>query len=459
MVSAVVLAAGEGKRMKSELPKVLHKLGKRALVEYVLDAIAGMCDEIVVVVGHKAELVKEYLSKTFPDVKFALQERQLGTADAVKSALREIKGEVVVVVPGDMPLLRKESMKALVAAVQQGADAAVLVCEVEDPTGYGRVVLEGEKVVKIVEEADATSKEKEIRIINTGAYCFKKEVLEEFLPKIGCENAKGEYYLTDIVELLCTSGKEVKAIFGSSEEGTGVNSRRQLARAYDILSNRKAQELLDNGVTIFRPETVFISPEVVVGKDTVIHPFVFITGKSVIGSGCTIEPFCVIEDCILGDNVEIHAHSVLKGAVVKDGTSVGPFARLREGTVLEKGSRIGNFVEVKKSVIGEGSKANHLAYIGDATVGKNVNIGAGTITCNYDGVKKHPTVIEDGVFIGSDTQLVAPVRIGKGSLVGAGSTITKDIPPDSLAITRAPLKVFEGKGVRYFKKKKYGIEE
>ncbi|WP_068549763.1 bifunctional UDP-N-acetylglucosamine diphosphorylase/glucosamine-1-phosphate N-acetyltransferase GlmU [Thermosulfidibacter takaii] len=459
MVSAVVLAAGEGKRMKSKIPKVLHRIGDKALIDCVLEKVREVADQLVVVVGHGADKVMEYLQGRYKEVVFAHQKKQLGTAHAVQVAIKKVKGDKVFVLPGDMPLIRPQSLKKVLQEVDSGADMAVLVCEHEDPTGYGRVITNKGRILKIVEEVDATEDEKKIKLTNTGVYCFKIEALEKYLPLIKNDNKKGEFYLTDIVEIVNDKGGVVKAVMGEEFEGFGVNTRKQLAEAYKIMARNKVEYLLENGVTVYAPETVFISEEVEIGQDTVIYPYVFITGETVIGNNCTIGPFCMIRDCKIGDSVRINEHSVMEGAVIESEVTVGPFARLREGTVLKSNSRVGNFVEVKKSVIGEWSKANHLAYIGDATVGKGVNIGAGTITCNYDGVKKHPTVIEDGVFIGSDTQLVAPVRVGAGSLVGAGSTITKDIPPDSLAITRAPLKIFEGKGMRYFKKKKYGIEE
>ncbi len=459
MISAVVLAAGRGTRMKSELPKVLHKLGGSPMIDVVLERVFSVSRQVVVVVGYKAELVKSHVERGWGDrgVLFALQREQLGTAHALSVALPLVEGDVVLVVPGDMPLLEASSLRRAVDAASR-ADASVLVARLPDPTGYGRVIVEGGCVVRIVEEADAGEEERRINLVNTGAYCFSRRVLEELLPEIGCDNAKGEYYLTDIVELMAKRGYKIVPVEVCPEEGMGVNSRKQLAEAYRVLCSRKVEELMESGVTVLAPETVFVDPKVEVGRDTVIHPFVFLRGSTKVGSGCVIGPFCVITDSVLLDGVEVREHSVVEGAVLEEGVCVGPFARLRPQTVLKKGARVGNFVEVKKSVIGENSKANHLAYIGDATVGRDVNIGAGTITCNYDGVKKHPTVIEDGVFIGSDTQLVAPVRVGAGSLVGAGSTITKDIPPDSLAVTRAPLRVLEGKGMRYFKRKKYGIE-
>ncbi|NPA15381.1 MAG: UDP-N-acetylglucosamine diphosphorylase/glucosamine-1-phosphate N-acetyltransferase [Deferribacteres bacterium] len=459
MVSAVVLAAGLGTRMKSRLPKVMHRLGRKTLIECVLDTAFSEADEVVVVTGYRRELVEDFLRKRYPSVKFAVQHEQLGTAHAVKSALPEVEGDVVIIMPGDMPFVRRESLRRLVEALDEGFAGAVLVAELSEPAGYGRVVEKNGCVLKIVEEADATEEEKRIKRVNTGVYAFKKDLLEKALDKVKNDNRKGEYYLTDVVEILSSSGYKIKAVEAVRREGMGINSRRQLAEAYRERCREKAYQLMEQGVTILSPENTFIDEDVEVGIDTVIHPFVFIEGKTVIGEGCEIKPFSVIRDSRISDNVVINEHSVIEGAVVDEGVSIGPFARIRPETRLMKGSKIGNFVEVKKSVIGENSKANHLAYIGDAEVGSGVNIGAGTITCNYDGVKKHKTVIEDGVFIGSDTQLVAPVRVGKGALIGAGSTITKDVPPDSLAITRAPMKVLKGRGIEDYRKRKYGIKE
>ncbi len=444
--------------MKSDIPKVLHSLGEKTLLGCVLGK-CGFCQEIIVVLGHGAEKVRSYVGKRFPKVKFAYQKEQLGTAHALMCAMDQVSGDLVLVIPGDMPLVERDSLLKVVETVRSGGYGAVLVCRLDDPTGYGRVILKDGKVAEVVEETEATPEQKGINLVNAGVYCFRRDVLEELLPLIKDDNSKGEFYLTDIASLMFERGMGLVPVEGKHHEGMGVNSRKQLAEVYRVMSLKKVEQLMDMGITVLSPENTFIDEEVEIGRDTVIYPFVFIHGKTILGSGCVIKPFCVIKDSKLGDGVIVNEHSVLEQVQAEDGVSIGPFARLRPGTVLKKGSRIGNFVEVKKSVIGENSKANHLAYIGDATVGKDVNIGAGTITCNYDGVKKHPTVIEDGVFIGSDTQLVAPVKVGRGSLVGAGSTITKDIPPDSLALTRAPLRVFEGKGMRYFKKKKYGIEE
>ncbi len=458
MISAVVLAAGKGTRMKSTIPKVLHKLGDRCLIDVVLEKVCGIADQTVVVVGYRAEDVKRHVKAVFPHVEFTVQEEQLGTGHAVLVTLNVIKGEYVLVMPGDMPLVSKNSLLTLVEAVKSGANAAVLVAELEDPTGYGRVIMDSGLVIRIVEELDADPKERVVKTVNTGVYCFERRVLEEYLPKLDCNNAKGEYYLTDIVGLMASQGLKVVPVYAEPIEGMGVNTRKQLAEVYAVMNRKKVEELMESGVTILAPETVFVDEAVEIAPDTVIYPFVFIKGRTSIGSMCEIMPFSVVKDAKIGDRVVIKEHCVIEGVTVEEEAVIGPFARLRPETVVKRNARIGNFVEIKKSVIGENSKANHLAYIGDAFVGKDVNIGAGTITCNYDGVKKHQTVIEDEVFIGSDTQLVAPVRVGRGALIGAGSTITKDVPPEALAVSRAPQQVFKGKGIRYFKKKKYGIE-
>ncbi len=457
MTTAVILAAGRGTRMNSSLPKVLHTLIDRPLIDYVLECLEGVCEQRIVVVGYRADLVKKHVASRY-DAEFVLQEEQLGTGHAVKEALRSVRGERIVVVPGDMPFIRAESVKRVCRALGEW-DAAVLGCRLEDPTGYGRIVVENERILRIVEEADATDEERRIKLVNTGVMGFRRQALERIIGLIKNDNAKGEYYITDAIQIMVEAGYRVALVEADPIEGTGINDRFQLAEATRLMSRLNAERIMGEGVTVMAPETLYIGRDVEVGRDTIIYPYVFLLGRTKIGEGCRIGPFTTIADSRIGNNVVVNSHSVIEGAVAEDGVSIGPFARLREGTLLKSGSRIGNFVEVKKSTIGENSKANHLAYIGDATVGRDVNIGAGTITCNYDGVKKHPTVIEDGVFIGSDTQLVAPVKIGAGSLIGAGSTITKDVPPDSLAITRAPMRVFEGKGMKYFIKRKYGAKE
>ncbi len=460
MISAIVLAAGLGTRMKSELPKVMHKLGSRTLIEHVLDKLVNIADEIIVVIGYKKELVEDFLKKRYSEIKFAVQKKQLGTGHAAKIGLSHATGSTVIILPGDMPFISEKSIKKLVNAVTKEKMAgAVLITEVPDPKGYGRVIEDKGFIIKIVEEVDASETEKEIKKINTGVYCFEKELLSQALEKLRTDNKKGEFYLTDVIEILSSSGYRIKAVEALRREGMGINNRKQLAEAFKEKVLEKIHKLMENGVTILSPENTFIDEFVEIGPDTVIYPYVFIEGKTVIGSGCEIRPFTVIKNSKIGNNVLINEHCVIEGAIVEEEVSIGPFARIRPETYLMKKAKVGNFVEIKKSTMGENSKANHLAYIGDAEIGKNVNIGAGTITCNYDGVKKHKTIIEDGVFIGSDTQLVAPVKVGEGALVGAGSTITKDVPPNSLAITRAPMKIFKGRGIKDYKKRKYGIEE
>ncbi len=460
MVSAVVLAAGKGTRMKSDIPKVLHKLGSKALIEHVLEKVVPFSDEIIVVVGYKGELVEEFLKEKYPEIKTVLQKIQAGTAHAVKCAFPLISQEKVLILPGDMPFIKKESIKKLLDVLErENVAGALLAAEIDDPQGYGRVIEHNGYAVRIVEESDATNEERSIKTVNTGVYCFRKPILAKALEGIKPDNKKGEYYLTDAIKILYDLGYKVKTVKVSWREGMGVNDRRQLSEAYKRKCYDKALKLMESGVTVLCPEYTFVEDTVSVGKDTVIYPFVFIEGDTKIGSCCEIKPFSVIRDSLIDDNVIINEHCVIERAVIEKEVSVGPFARIRPDTRLKRRSRVGNFVEVKKSVIGENSKANHLAYIGDAKVGKNVNIGAGTITCNYDGVKKHETVIEDEVFIGSDTQLVAPVKVGRGALIGAGSTVTRDVPEDSLVITRAPMKILEGRGIKNYKKRKYGIED
>ncbi|GAW91657.1 bifunctional UDP-N-acetylglucosamine diphosphorylase/glucosamine-1-phosphate N-acetyltransferase GlmU [Calderihabitans maritimus] len=437
MVSAVVLAAGKGKRMRSRLPKVLHKVAGKYMVEHVLEALRGAgVKNIILVLGHEAELVKEKVAR---DVEVAYQREQLGTGHAVMQAkaLLPGDGEDVLVVCGDTPLLTAQTLKELIERHQENRAAVTILTSIlPDPTGYGRIVRGPDgKVIRIVEEKDATPEEREIREINTGTYCFRQEELLSALEEIRPDNAQGEYYLTDTIDILIRRGLTVEAVQGSAEETLGINNRVQLAEAEKILRKRINCALMEAGVTILDPDSTFIDAGVEIGQDTVILPFTFIQGNTYIGSGCTIGPGVTVRDSRVGDNVSLQ-YSVVTESEIGDGCSVGPYAYLRPGTVLAPNVKIGDFVEVKNSRIGAGSKVPHLSYIGDATIGTGVNIGAGTITCNYDGEKKWPTKIGDGAFIGSNTNLVAPVEVGEDAMVGAGSTITRDVPAGDLAICR-----------------------
>jgi bifunctional UDP-N-acetylglucosamine pyrophosphorylase/glucosamine-1-phosphate N-acetyltransferase len=447
-VGVVILAAGLGKRMKSALPKVAHVVAGRSMAWRVANAArtAG-ASEVVFVLGHGRDKLLGTAAEF--GAKIAIQDRQLGTGDAARCGLAELSKKVrdVVVLCGDAVMIRPATIRSLVAARRKRkAAAAVLTGILGDPSGYGRIVRGADgNVSRIVEERDATAAIKQIAEVNSGSYAFDRDFLARSLPRLNDVNAQREYYLTDTVIQALEEGKIVVPVPAADpDEVRGINSRRELAEVGVRLVKKKCDALLDAGVTLVDPRRVWIEPEAVIGAECVVESPVTIDGKSRIGKGVHIGMGCVIEDSVVGDGVRLRPYSILSGARVAKNAVVGPFAHLRPEADIGEGAHIGNFVEVKKSRIGKGSKANHLAYIGDATVGRNANIGAGTITCNYDGIDKHRTVIGDGVFIGSDTQLVAPVTVGTGALVGAGATITKDVPPFALAVSRAPQTIIEG---------------
>ncbi len=442
-VAAVILAAGKGTRMKSGLVKVLHPAAGRPMISWVVDSArdAGAAPTVLVV-GHQAEAVRS----AFPgaaDIRCALQEEQLGTGHAVACAREQLSGfsGTVLILCGDTPLLRGETLQGLVAFHREnGAALTVLTAVMDDPYGYGRVVRDTDgRVLRIVEQKDASPEEQALCEINSGIYCMEADFLFANIDSISSDNAQGEFYLTDLVAIAVKQGL---ACLGrrtdDADEIMGVNDRAQLAEASGILRRRINRELMSSGVSLVDPGHTYIDHGVRIGTDTVVHPNCSISGDTVIGSGCTIENGVSIAGCSIGDNCHIKAGSVLEDSELRSEVSVGPMAHLRPGTMLSDHVKIGNFVETKKIVMGEGSKASHLTYLGDAEIGSNVNIGCGTITCNYDGVKKHRTVIGDDVFIGSDVQLVAPVSVGRNSLVAAGTTVTIDVPPDSLALSRVP---------------------
>ncbi|MGB4504237.1 MAG: bifunctional UDP-N-acetylglucosamine diphosphorylase/glucosamine-1-phosphate N-acetyltransferase GlmU [Syntrophaceticus sp.] len=457
-VGAVILAAGQGKRMRSDIPKVLHCVAGAPLVCHVLDAVeAAGITEIVVVIGQGAEMVRETLSDK--DYTFAVQEKQLGTGDAVLKALPYLSGECqeVLVVCGDTPLLRSETLEKLVRSRRDtGSSAAVLTSIFDDPKGYGRVIRTEDNMVEaIVEESDATIEQKRIQEINTGSYAFAREALEATIHHIQPDNKQGEYYLTDCIHLLRKAGQPVTAVVASTAETAGINTRRQLAEAERILRERECLRLMDEGVTIYDPSTTYIDKGVQVGQDTVIYPFTFLEGKTIVGKGCVLGPGTRLCSAVLGNGVSIQ-YSVVVESTIGDQCQIGPYAYLRPGNILADQVKVGDFVELKKTSVGSGSKIPHLSYIGDTIMGARVNIGAGTITCNYDGSHKHKTCIEDGAFIGSNTNLVAPVSVGKDAMIGAGSTITKDVPPASLAVERSKQTVVPNLGQ---KKRKKGEHE
>ena len=439
-LAIVILAAGKGTRMKSNLAKVLHPIAGVPMLCYSLDLARALRPErIVVVVGFQRELIRERFSA--PDITFVDQVEQLGTGHAVQralTALEDFQGTVLILC-GDVPLLREETLRAFRARHDESQAAlSVLTAILPDPSGYGRIIRKKNGApLRIVEDRDLRPEERNIQEINTGIYCVEKAFLLAALGNLKNQNAQKEFYLTDIVERASQEKRKVQA-FPSPDpiEVMGVNTRIDLAQANQSMYQKIAQAHMLAGVTVLDPRSTYIDREVRIGKDTVIHPNCYLSGKTTIGEGCLLEPGCKIADSRLEDGVTVRGFSVITESTIGSQAVVGPFAHLRPGTILREGVHVGNFVEVKKSILGKGTKANHLTYLGDATIGERVNVGAGTITCNYDGVKKHPTVIEDGAFIGSNTELVAPVRIGRNALIGAGSTITKEVPPDTLAVSR-----------------------
>jgi bifunctional UDP-N-acetylglucosamine pyrophosphorylase/glucosamine-1-phosphate N-acetyltransferase len=436
----VILAAGKGTRMKSELPKVLHPIAGKALIDRVLDTAQGLRPaSITLVVGHGAEKVKAHLAHR-PEVAFALQEPQLGTGHALLQTAPLLQGRTgtVVLLSGDVPLLTADSLQALVAThADAGAAATVLTATLERPYGYGRIVRTNGRITRIVEERDATPAQRAIKEINSGIYAFALEPLFEALAAISAQNAQGEYYLPDLIAIYRRQKRGVATFtIAQAVEIRGINSRTELAEVSKMVRQQKNEELMAAGVTIVDPATTYIDSDVQVGPDTVIHPFVFLEQGTTIGVACEIHAGSRIVNSTLGNRVLIRNHTVITDATIADDATLGPFAHLRPGATLGEKAHVGNFVELKKTAMGAGSKANHLAYLGDATIGANVNVGAGTITCNYDGVAKHPTVIEDGVFVGSNSTLVAPVTLGRGAYVAAGSAVTEDVPAGALGIGR-----------------------
>jgi bifunctional UDP-N-acetylglucosamine pyrophosphorylase/glucosamine-1-phosphate N-acetyltransferase len=438
-LAIVVLAAGKGTRLKSSLAKVLHRAGGRTLVEHIVRSCQPLkARGTVVVVGHQAEQVASVVEPL--EAVTVLQQPQNGTGHAMQVAKRALgRAKFAVVLPGDAPLVRTETLKALIAAHRNGSAAATILSAVlADPSGYGRVVRKTETAVSaIVEELQLTDAQREINEINSAIYCFTLEKLWPALAQVKPNNKHRELYLTDAIAVLNAKGQTVLAqVAEDAREVLGCNTRADLAEVDRIFRERKRNSLMDEGVTIQLPETVLIDPEVTAGEDTVIEPGVQLLGSTRIGARCTIRTGSVLTDAILGDDVTVEPHCVVAESRLDDRVVIGPFARLRPANHLKAGARIGNFVELKKSTIGEGTKAMHLSYLGDAKIGWKSNIGAGTITCNYDGFHKYPTAIGNKVFIGSDTALVAPVRVGDGAYVAAGSTITENVPADGLGIAR-----------------------
>ncbi|BCX81201.1 bifunctional UDP-N-acetylglucosamine pyrophosphorylase/Glucosamine-1-phosphate N-acetyltransferase [Methylomarinovum caldicuralii] len=437
MLNVVILAAGQGTRMRSDLPKVLHTIGGKPLLQHVYELAASLRpDSLTIVYGHGGEQVRRRFS-AWP-VHWVEQVRQLGTGHAVQQALPHLERGQVLILYGDVPLLRKPTLLRLLEA-GAGGKLALLTVELEDPSGYGRIVRDSGtgQVLRIVEEKDATPEEKRIREVNTGILAVPAEALKVWLGRLNNDNAQGEYYLTDIIAMAVADGVPIETVGAEPDEVEGINNKRQLAELERVWQRRQAEALMDLGVTLRDPERFDVRGEVEAGRDVEIDPNVMLEGRIRLGDRVRIGMGAVIRDAEIGDDVEILPYSVIDGVRVGAGCRIGPFARLRPETVLADHVHIGNFVEIKKSSVGSGSKINHLSYVGDSEVGSGVNIGAGTITCNYDGVNKHRTVIGDGAFIGSDTQLVAPVQVGEGATIGAGSTITRDAPAGKLTLSRS----------------------
>jgi bifunctional UDP-N-acetylglucosamine pyrophosphorylase/glucosamine-1-phosphate N-acetyltransferase len=440
-VHIVVLAAGKGTRMRSATPKVLHKVAGRPLIDHVLKAASTLAPVTTsVVVGHEADRVRAHL-QAWPAVRTVLQEPQLGTGHALLIAEPALEGQrgTLVLLSGDVPLLSAASLAALVTRHQEsGAAATVVTAMVERPSGYGRILRAGGEIARIVEERDAAPAEREIKEINAGIYALELGSLFDALRDIGAENTQREYYLPDLVAVYRRQRKIVSTwTVANPIEIRGINSRSELAEVGAVMRQRKHEELMAAGVTLVDPAATYIDMDVEVGPDTIVHPGVHLEAATRIGAACEIHAGSRIVNSELGDRVMVLNHSVITDTRIGDGCSVGPFAHLRPDSVLGEGARVGNFVELKKTLLGAGAKANHLAYLGDAVIGENSNIGAGTITCNFDGTQKHPTTIGKGTFVGSNSTLVAPVTIGDGSYVAAGSAITEDVPADALAIGRS----------------------
>ena len=449
-VAVAIMAAGKGTRLKSQLPKVLHEVAGNPLLAHVIQAATRIvpAKDVYAIIGHEADRVRAAMQGT--GVNFVLQAEQRGTGHALIVAREALAGyDHVIVLSGDAPMITPETINHLRNFhLEEQASMTLLSAELDNPTGYGRVLhksASSPEVRAIIEEKAANSTQKKIREINSGFYVFAVEGLYANIGELSTDNAHAEYYLTDMAEVLRKAGKRVVAWkTPTPNEVLGGNTRAELADIDHYLRMRKARQLMDDGVSIFYPATCVIDGDVEVAPDTVIEPYVQLLGKTRIGTACRIRSYCVIRDSEIGDGVLVRPGCVMEGAHIADGALIGPYSHLRPGSDIGEDAHVGNFVETKKIKLGKGSKANHLTYLGDSEIGAGVNIGAGTITCNYDGVHKHKTIIDDEVFIGSDSTLVAPVRVGKGAYVAAASCITDDVPADALALGRARQTVKEG---------------
>lgn len=457
-VHTVVLAAGKGTRLLSATAKVLHRVAGVPMIEHVLGTAASLHPRsTTVVVGHQAEKVKALLAGR-AGLTFVLQEPQLGTGHALLSAEAALRGAagMMVLLSGDVPLLSVGTLKSFVDRHRSsGAAATVMTAVVDDPRGYGRIVRSANEIAQIVEERDASTAEKEIREINSGIYAFALDGLFDALRSIAAINAQREYYLPDLVAIYRQRGRGVETMrVANLDEIRGINSRAELADVSRIMRQQKNAELMASGVTIEDPLTTYIDGSVEIAADSVIHPGVSIEGRTTIGAGCEIHSGVRIIDSRIGDRVTIFNHTVMTDATIESDAQIGPFAHLRPEARIGEHAQVGNFVELKNTVLGAGSKSRHLTYLGDAVIGQNVNVGAGTITCNYDGQRKHRTTIEDGAFIGSDTQLVAPVTVGKRAYVGSGTTVREDVPAGALAVSAGRQRNIEGWAEKKVKRQK-----
>jgi bifunctional UDP-N-acetylglucosamine pyrophosphorylase/glucosamine-1-phosphate N-acetyltransferase len=447
-VHVVILAAGKGTRMRSALPKVLHPLAGFPLIDHVLRTATAVTPEsATIVVGHEAERIREYLGQT-PEYNIVVQEPQMGTGHALLQAESVLAGRTgtVVLLSGDVPLLSAATLRALLDTHHtSGAAATVVTATLERPYGYGRIVRVGGDLARIVEERDASPAEREIKEINSGIYAFELARLFEALKSIGAQNVQGEYYLPDLIAIFRRQHRPVATwTVANAGEIRGINSRSELAEVSRMVRQQKNEELMASGVTLIDPATTYVDLDVDVGSDTVIHPGVHLEGSTKVGAACEIHAGVRLVNATIGDRVTILDHCLIVDSTVGTGAQVGPFAHLRPHSVLGEGAKVGNFVELKNATLGAGAKANHLSYLGDATIGEGANIGAGTITCNYDGTRKHQTTIGKGAFVGSDSTLVAPVTIGDHAYVAAGSAITADVPAGALGMARSRQENKEG---------------
>lgn len=441
--AAVIMAAGKGTRMKSKLPKVMHTLAGKPMLQHVLDCVRSVqIQRSMVILGHGREQIEALLEGR---AEVVVQEEQLGTGHAIMQAIPHChEVDHIIVLSGDQPLIQPETIKSLIRIhTENNAAATLLTASFENPFGLGRIVKEGDKFLRVVEEKDATVEERQIKEINTGTYCFNVTKLREALKKITPKNAQGEYYLTDVFAIFHSLGDVIRTYCTEDvHEALGINSRAQLAIAEEVLHQRILNYWMEEGVTVIDPHSTFVEAEVVLQRDVILQPFTILKGRTQVEEDAVIGPHTTLTDCTVGRGSEV-SHSVGNQAVIGNHCTIGPYAYLRPGAVLQDKVKVGDFVEIKNSRIGQGSKIPHLSYVGDSQVGKSVNIGAGTITCNYDGVNKFKTIIRDKAFIGSNTNLVAPVEIGEGAVTGAGSTISKDVPANTLAVERSAQKNIE----------------